>query len=129
MAVHKGSEGVVKILTNTVAEVRDWSLEETAETIDSTQLSDSAKTFEVGTTSWSGSVNAFWDETDTNGQVAMSAGASVTLNLYPEGATSGDTFGSGTAIISSISKSGGIDGLVEASFSFQGSGALTWATV
>ena len=129
MAVHKGSEGVVKILTNIVAEVRDWSLEETAETIDSTQLSDSAKTFEVGTTSWSGSVNAFWDETDTNGQVAMSAGASVTLNLYPEGATSGDTFGSGTAIISSISKSGGIDGLVEASFSFQGSGALTWATV
>ena len=129
MAVHKGSEGVVKILTNTVAEVRDWSLEETAETIDSTQLSDSAKTFEVGTTSWSGSVNAFWDETDTNGQVAMSAGASVTLNLYPEGATSGDTFGSGTAIISSISKSGGIDGLVAASFSFQGSGALTWATV
>ena len=129
MAVHKGSEGVVKILTNTVAEVRDWSLEETAETIDSTQLSDSAKTFEVGTTSWSGSVNAFWDETDTNGQGAMSAGASVTLNLYPEGATSGDTFGSGTAIISSISKSGGIDGLVEASFSFQGTDALTWATV
>ena len=129
MAVHKGSEGVVKILTNTVAEVRDWSLEETAETIDSTQLSDSAKTFEVGTTSWSGSVNAFWDETDTNGQGAMRAGASVTLNLYPEGATSGDTYGSGTAIISSISKSGGIDGLVEASFSFQGTGALTWATV
>ena len=129
MAVHKGSEGVVKILTNTVAEVRDWSLEETAETIDSTQLSDSAKTVEVGTTSWSGSVNAFWDETDTNGQIAMSAGASVTRNLYPEGATSGDTFGSGPAIISSISKSGGSDGLVEASFSFQGSGALTWATV
>jgi len=129
MAVHKGSEGVVKILTNIVAEVRDWSLEETAETIDSTQLSDAAKTFEVGTTSWSGSVNAFWDETDTSGQGAMTAGATVTLNLYPEGATSGDTFGSGTAIISSISKSGGIDGLVEASFSFQGSGALTWATV
>jgi len=129
MAVHKGSEGVVKILTNTVAEVRDWSLEETAETIDSTQLSDSAKTFEVGTTSWSGSVNAFWDETDTSGQGAMTAGASVTLNLYPEGATSGDTYGSGDAIISSISKSGGIDGLVEASFSFQGTGELTWATV
>ena len=129
MAVHKGSEGVVKILTNTVAEVRDWSLEDTAETIDSTQLSDSAKTFEVGTTSWSGSVNAFWDETDTSGQGAMTAGASVTLNLYPEGATSGDTYGSGDAIISSISKSGGIDGLVEASFSFQGTGALTWATV
>ena len=129
MAVHKGSEGAVKIEANTVAEVRDWSLEETAETIDSTEMSDAAKTFEVGTTSWSGSVNAFWDETDTSGQGAMTVGSSVTLNLYPEGATSGDTYGSGTAIISSISKSAGIDGLVEASFSFQGSGALTWATV
>ena len=129
MAVHKGSEGAVKVGANIVAEVRDWSLEETAETIDSTEMSDAAKTFEVGTTSWSGSVNAFWDETDSSGQGAMTVGSSVTLNLYPEGATSGDTFGSGTAIISSISKSGGIDGLVEASFSFQGTGALTWAAV
>ena len=128
MAVHRGSEGVIKVASNTVAEVRDWSLEETAETIDSTELSDSAKTFEVGTTSWSGSLNAFWDETDT-AQTALSAGASVSLALYPEGAGSGDTYGSGTALLSSISKSAGIDGLVEASFSFQGTGALTWATV
>ncbi len=129
MALHKGSEGVVKIGSNTIAEVRDWSLEETAETIDSTELSDSAKTFEVGTTSWSGSLNCFWDETDTTGQGACTVGASVTLNLYPEGATTGDTYATGTALINSLSKSGGIDGLVEASFSFQGTGALTWGTV
>ena len=129
MALHKGSEGVVKIGSNTIAEVRDWSLEETAETIDSTELSDSAKTFEVGTTSWSGSLNCFWDETDTTGQGACTVGASVTLNLYPEGATPGDTYATGTALINSLSKSGGIDGLVEASFSFQGTGALTWGTV
>ena len=129
MALHKGSEGVVKIGSNTIAEVRDWSLEETAETIDSTELSDSAKTFEVGTTSWSGSLNCFWDEPDTTGQGACTVGASVTLNLYPEGATTGDTYATGTALINSLSKSGGIDGLVEASFSFQGTGALTWGTV
>ena len=129
MALHKGSEGVVKIGSNTIAEVRDWSLEETAETIDSTELSDSAKTFEVGPTSWSGSLNCFWDETDTTGQGACTVGASVTLNLYPEGATTGDTYATGTALINSLSKSGGIDGLVEASFSFQGTGALTWGTV
>ena len=129
MALHKGSEGVVKIGSNTIAEVRDWSLEETAETIDSTELSDSAKTFEVGTTSWSGSLNCFWVETATTGQGACTVGASVTLNLYPEGATTGDTYATGTALINSLSKSGGIDGLVEASFSFQGTGALTWGTV
>ena len=129
MALHKGSEGVVKIGSNTIAEVRDWSLEETAETIDSTELSDSAKTFEVGTTSWSGSLNCFWDETDTTGQGACTVGASVTLNLYPEGATTGDTYATGTARINSLSKSGGIDGRGEAAFSFQGTGALTWGTV
>ena len=129
MALHKGSEGVVKIGSNTIAEVRDWSLEETAETIDSTELSDSAKTFEVGTTSWSGSLNCFWDETDTTGQGACTVGASVTLNLYPEGATTGDTYATGTALINSLSKSGGSDGRGEASFSFQGTGALTGGTV
>lgn len=130
MAVHRGVEGVVKIAANTIAEVRDWSLEETVETIDSTQLSDSAKSFEVGTSSWSGSVNCFWDETDSTGQGAMTVGASgITLNLYPEGAASAATFASGSIIISSISRSAGIDGLVEASFSFQGTGVLTWATV
>lgn len=129
MANHKGSEGVVKIGTSTIAEVKSWSLEESAATIDDTILGDTWATKKAGVQTWSGSLECFWDETDSTGQGAMTGGAAVTLNLYPEGATAGDTYFTGSVIITSISRSGANDGMVEASFSFEGNGALTQTTV
>lgn len=129
MSNHKGSEGVVKIGANTVAEVRDWSISETADVIEDTAMGDSARTKQPGLTSASGSINCYWDETDTTGQGAMTAGAEVTLNLYPEGATSGDTYASCSAIITTVDKTASFDGMVEQSFSFEANGAVTWDTV
>lgn len=129
MPTHSGHEGIVKIGANTVAEVTSWSIEESAETIDDTALSDTAKTFIAGQTSWTASIECHWDETDTTGQGAMTAGSTVTLNLYPEGDASGDTFFTGSAIITSISRAGGGGSTVTASFSAQGNGALTSSTV
>ena len=129
MANHKGSEGVVKIGTDTIAEVKDWSFDETADTTEDTVMGDAARTRKATLTSASGSINAFWDETDTNGQVAMSAGSEVALKLYPEGATTGDTFYALSALITSVSRSATFDGMVEASFSFESNGAVTAAVV
>ena len=129
MANHKGSEGLVKVGANTVAEVRSWSLSEEAETIEDTAMGDAARTFQVGLKTWSANVTAFWDETDTNGQVAMAAGSSITLNLYPEGATSGDTYYTGTALVTSTERSAELDGMVEMTFDATGTGALSTATV
>ena len=129
MANHKGSEGVVKIGTDTVAEVKDWSFDETADTTEDTVMGDSARTRKSTLTSASGSVNAFWDETDTAGQGAMTVGAEVALKLYPEGATTGDTFYSVSALITSISRSAAFDGMVETSFSWDANGGVTAATV
>ena len=129
MANHKGSEGVVKVGSNTVAEVRDWSISETAETIDDTTMGDSARTRQVGLTSCSGSLTAFWDETDTTGQGAMTVGSAITLNLYPEGETTGDSYATVSAIITEEGKSATMDGMVEATFSWEGNGAVTWGTV
>lgn len=129
MANHKGSEGVVKVGSNTVAEVRDWSISETAETIDDTTMGDSARTRQVGLTSCSGSITAFWDETDTTGQGAMTVGSAITLNLYPEGETTGDSYATVSAIITEEGKSATMDGMVEATFSWEGNGAVTWGTV
>ena len=97
-ANHKGSEGTVKIGTNAIAEIRSWELTHETEVIEDTEIGDSNKTFQTGNSSWSGSVTCFWDETDTNGQEALTAGASVTLNLYPEGATAADVYYTGTAL-------------------------------
>lgn len=129
MANHKGSEGTVKFGANAIAEVRSWSISETADTIEDTTMGDSARTYKPSLTSWNGSVDVYWDETDTNGQVAATIGAEVTLNVYPEGATSGDTYFSGSAIVTGVSRTASMDGMVEASLTFQGNGALTIDTV
>ena len=103
MATHTGSAGVVKVGANTVAEVRNWSLDQSQDTVETTKLGDTVKTFKTTLSASSGTVDCFWDETDTTGQGAMTIGATVTLNLYPEGADSGDTaYYSGSAIINSI---------------------------
>ena len=128
MSNHTGSEGTVKIGTDTLAEIKSFSIEESADTIEDTTLGDTARTFKSGLTGWSGSVECFWDETDT-AQIALTIGASVTLDVYPEGATSGDTHYSGTALVTGITRQASLDGMVEASFSFQGNGALTLGTV
>lgn len=129
MATHTGSEGTVKVGSDAIAEIRSFSIEETADTLEDTTMGDTARTYKSSLTSFSGSVDVFWDETDTSGQGALTIGAEVTLNLYPEGDTSGDTYLSGTAIVTSRSISSSFDGLVEMSISVQGTGALSTTTV
>jgi hypothetical protein len=130
MATHKGSEGIVKVgSSNVVAEIRSYSIEESADTLEDTSMGDSAKTYKASLTSFSGSLDVFWDETDTNGQGALSIGAEVTLNFYPEGDSAGDTYYTGSAIVTGVSRTASYDGLVEASISVQGNGALTESTV
>jgi predicted secreted protein len=128
MATHKGSEGTVKVGSNAVAEIRSYSIEESADTLEDTSMGDSARTYKPSLTSFSGSLDVFWDEGDT-GQSALSIGSEVTLNVYPEGDTAGDTYYSGSAIVTGVSRTGSFDGLVEASISVQGNGALTESTV
>jgi predicted secreted protein len=129
MATHAGSEGTVKVGSDAIAEIRSFSIEETADTLEDTSMGDGARTYKPSLTSFSGSVDVFWDETDSAGQGALTVGAEVTLNLYPEGDTAGDTYLSGAAIVTGRSVSSSFDGLVEMSISVQGNGALTQTTV
>lgn len=129
MAVHKGSEGTVKVGANTIAEIRSYSLEESADTLETTTMGDSARTYLPSLTTFSGSVDVYWDETDTTGQGALSIGSEIVLNFYLEGSTSGDTYYTGSAIVTGVTRSASFDGMVEASVSVQGTGALTSTTV
>ena len=129
MATHKGSEGVVKVGANTVAEVRSWTVAESADTLEDTSMGDTARTFKSSLTTFTGSLDVFWDETDTTGQGALSIGAEVTFAVYPEGDASTDTYYTGTAIVTEVSRTASFDGLVEASVSLQGTGALSESTV
>jgi hypothetical protein len=57
MATHHGKEGVVKTGANITGEVTSFTLETSADVVEDTALSDSAKTFLAGRTSFSGTVD------------------------------------------------------------------------
>ena len=127
MANHKGSEGTVYIGADAIAEIKSYNVNESMNVIDDSNIGDTAKTYQSGSTEWDGSVDVFWDELDT-AQVAMTSGASVTIKFYPEGTTTGDKYYTGTALVTGISRSASVDGMVDASYSLKGTGALTLAT-
>ena len=129
MANHTGVSGIVKVGSNTVAELRSFTIDTTAELIEDTTLTDSSRTYQFGKKGATVSAECWWDETDTNGQIAMIEGSQVALNLYPEGADSGDYYYSGTWIVGSNSVSTPTDGIIEASFNATLTGALTRGTV
>ena len=129
MATHTGSEGTVKVGSNAIAEIRSFSIEETADTLDDTTMGTIARTYKSSLTTFTGTIDVLWDETDESGQGALIIGASVTLNLYPEGVTSGDVYLTGEAIVTGRSVNSTFDGLVEMSISVQGNGALSRTTV
>jgi hypothetical protein len=124
MATHSGSEGKVFVGSSQIAEVKSWSLEVTSDMVDASIIGTQWRKSHPTIKSWSGSFEAFWDEEDRNGQGKLSAGNTVTLNLYPQGDEIGNPYFSGQVIITSVAYKASFDGLVESSFSFTGTDAL-----
>ena len=129
MATHKGSEGTVKSGANAIAEIRSYTITETADVLEDTTMGDASRTYLASLKTFSGSIECFWYETDTNGQLSLDPGSTVTINIYPEGSTSGDTYYTGSVIVTEKTVTASFDGMVEASFSVQCSGAVTETTV
>ena len=127
MAIQKGNAGIIKIGSNAFGEMRSYSIEHNSDTIESSKMGSTFKTYETGLTDFTASIEGYWDEDDTV-QSAMTAGALVTLIFFPEGDASGTTRYTGSAIVTGISRSASYDGLVECSFSVQGTSTLTTTT-
>lgn len=118
-----GNSGAVYVDGTAVAEVRDWSVEQTSEVVTSASMGDTWMTNQATQKSWTASFNAYWDA-DESQAASLQVGAEIALKLYPEGQTATKVEYSGTAIINSVSASSSFDGLIEASFSVTGTGAL-----
>ncbi len=129
MATHVGTSGVVKVGTDAVAEVTGFSIDQTSDTVEDTSLTDTSKTYKVLRSDATGTVECHWDETDTNGQGALTVGAEVTLNLYPEGADSGDTYYTGSAIVTSVGQNVSLDGVIARTINVQFSGGVSVTTI
>ena len=128
MAVQKGNAGVIKIGSNSFGQMTSYSIDHNSDTIESSAMGSTFKTYETGLTDFTASIDAYWDDSDTV-QNAFTAGAELVLIFFPEGATGGsETRYTGTAIVTGISRSASHDGLVTCSFSVQGKSALVTST-
>lgn len=129
-----GNAGVISVDGTNVAEVRNYSIEMTTDTIETTSMggANSGRTYVKGLSTFSGSADVYFDAThfstaDLDGLVNGDVGASsVALIVYPEG--TGSNWG-GNIIVTGYSLTASFDGLIEASVSFQGDGQLTYTVV
>jgi len=122
MAEISGKAGEVTIDGTTVAGIKEWTLDISADALETTDLGDSGhRTYIAGLDGWSGSFTGPRDGTE-----AASIGSSVSLVLKLS-QTSGQQY-SGTAIITGIHPSVSVDGVAMITYDFQGTGALTAPT-
>ena len=128
MATHHGKEGVVKAGGSGIGELTGFTLETTADVVEDTALTDATKSFIAGRTSFSGSLDMNYDETDSP-QQTLTVGSTIAFILLPEGATSGDESFTGSGIVTSMSVTNGMDAVITRTVNFQGTGTLTRGTV
>ena len=129
MATHVGNEGRVYNGSNQIAEVVEYTVTERAVAVDDSQLTDDWDTNLEGSKSWSAEVTCQWDETDTNGQEAMTIGDGFTFHFQPEGNDSGDIKLSGSGRVTEVGLPVRRNNTVQRRFSIQGNGILTHSTV
>jgi predicted secreted protein len=136
MALLTGNDGKVRVGSTDLAAVRTFSIEATADTIETSTMGTDIRTFVKGMGSWSGSADIFFDETEANSlastlNVAGSShavgGASSAIKLVLQDGGGDDKWYYGNVIVTGFSINSSMDGMVEASISFQGTGALSYS--
>jgi predicted secreted protein len=139
MAILTGNNGVVKLDASvggavaTIAAVRTFSIELTRDTIETSTMGTDVRTYLTGLSSWSGSADIYFDSAASTGTIATHAVLNPTSGTVGQGTLTvelylADTAGkfAGEVIITGFTVNSSMDGMVEASISFQGSGACTY---
>jgi hypothetical protein len=127
-----GYGGVVKISTNTVANVKQWELPLAADLYDVSVFGNQWKQYIPGLLGSDAKIDVFFDLTDSTGQVAIQNallnGTSVSLSLLTSNAGSAavHTY-SGTAYVKGIDIKDPVNAPEEASLTLTFTGAVTYA--
>lgn len=139
MAVTRGCNGILKIkdtaATSAAARIyriRNWEINEDADRLDSSEIGACTKEFTAGAVETGGTIQCWWDPAATSNQSDVVVANDVYMEVYPAGSGSGSTFyktPTGGANISNVTKTGGVEGIVEMNFTYSVNGAMTATTV
>lgn len=149
MAVLAGNDGAIEINGINVLAIRNFSIDMTSDTIETTTMGNNTRTYIKGLSSFSGSADVYFDpntattgfdaaETTFNpanpssivGAAGVSAKFYIAKNYEPSsGGTADHVFTPSTGIIvTGYTVKSSMDGMVEASISFQGTGSVAFDT-
>jgi predicted secreted protein len=126
MAILAGNAGSLKLGANTVLEIKNWKVDPKSDLKDSTSFGDTWKEQVLALKSWTASAEGSYDITDTNGQLALHTAALAGTSVTPKFYVDSTHYYSGTAFVN-ISISAPVDDIVKVSYSFEGSGALSYS--
>ena len=137
MATITGNNGAINLNGNSIASVRNFSVEMTADTVETTTMGVDVRTYITGLSSFSGSADIYFDAADfdtyessfnpTAGLVGAS-GVAVKLYIAENYSSTSDYAFTGNVIVTGYTVNTSMDGMVEASISFQGTGATAYST-
>ena len=137
MAVLTGNNGTISVGGVTVAATRTFSVEMTSDTIETTVMGTDVRTYVKGLSTYSGTADIYFDDTffDTNESTfnptaGLVGGTPINVKFYVDFASGSgnDTVFNGSAIVTGFTVNSSMDGMVEASISFQGSGSTVFST-
>ena len=128
MATYKGQDGVLQAITTggTLAStnnLKSWSIEEATDSIETTVMGDTSKTFTTGIKSWTASCEVLYDLSNAV-QADLVIGETVDIKIFPNTSSQTESF-AGTGIVTATSQSGALGDMVNSSVTVQGTGALT----
>lgn len=138
--IFTGRDGRLLLGSDTLVKVTNWTLQADLETLETTTLGDSQRSYVPGVQSFSGSASLLYyiDADNTNDAstllrkivkttgVTTSDTVSLTLRLASDLGNKDVTL---TAYITSVSIGASVGEIVSAQINFQGTGALTTATL
>jgi len=142
MATIVGNNGAISVNAKAVAAVKSFSIDMKADTIETTTMGQEVRTYIKGLSSFTGSADIYWDYSDwdtagenttwnpTDGSSLVGA-SGVTGRFYIDFdniGTNADKAFTGNVIVTGYSIKSSMDGMVEATISFQGSDSIIYST-
>lgn len=124
----KGKDGVIKTgATPTAwANIQSWSITRSAEVNQPWSMGDVAKRAYSTVYDWAFSGEVLYDPADEHANIAV--GATVAIEVYPDGEGTGKAYFSGNIVISSLEESADKNGEVMLKIEGTGDGALNEQT-
>tara|TARA_B100000519_G_C14118930_1_gene379459 strand:- start:181 stop:606 length:426 start_codon:yes stop_codon:yes gene_type:complete len=131
--VYTGESGVIKFVGDdstvaAVASIRSFTIDREVQSIETTVMGETSRTYQAGLSQFSGSIDAYLRDDDPGQGNFLSyvenPDSVAKIELFPSGESTGIKL-AGNVIVTGHSITSNFDGAVELSISIQGSGALT----